>query len=103
MHYQHVVDEGVCSSLMICRAVFTISYRYFPSGYVLAGDASIPYWAITDRELSLSSERVMPTEEIFLATTWTSATFNIPNANVTYSNSMLYDSISSSLLLIWSR
>jgi hypothetical protein len=67
MHYQHVVDAGVCSSLMICRAVFTISYRYFPSGYVLAGDASIPYWAITNRELSLSSERVMPTEEIFFS------------------------------------
>ncbi|KAG1814373.1 uncharacterized protein BJ212DRAFT_1300670 [Suillus subaureus] len=41
-------------------------WEYFPSGYVPAGNASIPYWATTD------------------PTTWTSATFNIMDANATY-------------------
>ncbi|KAG2134593.1 uncharacterized protein EDB93DRAFT_842592 [Suillus bovinus] len=42
--------------------------EYFPSGYTLAGDASIPYWAITN------------------PTTWTYETFNIQDANATYQN-----------------
>ncbi|KAG1775093.1 hypothetical protein EV702DRAFT_460834 [Suillus placidus] len=40
--------------------------RIFPFGYVLAGDASIPYWATTD------------------PTTWTYSTFNIQDASATY-------------------
>ncbi|KAG2028597.1 hypothetical protein BDR03DRAFT_1019594 [Suillus americanus] len=60
------MDTGVCSGFMIFRAVLKIYHRYFPSGYVLAGDASIPYWAITDPG------------------SWTYATFNIQDANATY-------------------
>ncbi|KIK46141.1 hypothetical protein CY34DRAFT_800856 [Suillus luteus UH-Slu-Lm8-n1] len=54
--------------------------EYFPSGLVLAGDASIPYWAITN-----------PTK-------WTYATFNILEANATYqqNSSNITPSISSS-------
>jgi hypothetical protein len=40
-----------------------IFHRYFPSGLVLAGDASIPYWATIDRELVLCSEHMIPTDE----------------------------------------
>ncbi|KAG2134594.1 uncharacterized protein EDB93DRAFT_1172347 [Suillus bovinus] len=40
--------------------------KYFPSGYELAGNASIPYWATID------------------PTTWTTVTFNILDANATY-------------------
>ncbi|KAG1839940.1 hypothetical protein C8R48DRAFT_741092 [Suillus tomentosus] len=52
----------------LCQGVtaLTIYYRYFPSGYVLAGDASIPHWATTN------------------PSTWTYETFNIVNANATY-------------------
>ncbi|KAG1814374.1 uncharacterized protein BJ212DRAFT_1482111 [Suillus subaureus] len=49
-----------------CTTNSSWTEKYFPSGYVLAGNASIPYWATTD------------------PTTWTSATFNIMDANATY-------------------
>ncbi|KAG2101813.1 uncharacterized protein F5147DRAFT_708106 [Suillus discolor] len=49
-----------------CAANQSWTQEYFPSGYVLAGDASIPYWATTN------------------PSTWTYATFNIPDANATY-------------------
>lgn len=54
--------------------------EYFPSGLVLAGDASIPSWATTD------------------PTTWTYATFNIPDASSFYqtNSSSITPSISSS-------
>ncbi|KAG1765247.1 hypothetical protein EDD22DRAFT_881253 [Suillus occidentalis] len=51
--------------------------EYFPSGYVLAGDASIPYWAITDPY------------------SWTYATFNIPDASSLYQKTVT-PSVSSS-------
>ncbi|KAG2342669.1 hypothetical protein BDR05DRAFT_948741 [Suillus weaverae] len=74
------MDTGVCSGFMIFRAVLKIYHRYFPSGYVLAGDASIPYWAITDPK------------------SWTYATFNIQDANATYQKNPSYvtPSVSSS-------
>ncbi|KAG2101810.1 uncharacterized protein F5147DRAFT_295966 [Suillus discolor] len=40
--------------------------EYYPSGYVLTGDVSIPYWATTN------------------PSTWTYETFNILDANATY-------------------
>ncbi|KAG2036165.1 hypothetical protein BDR03DRAFT_1092655 [Suillus americanus] len=49
-----------------CTTNSSWTQEYFPSGYMLAGDASIPYWATTN------------------PATWTSATFNIINANATY-------------------
>ncbi|KAG1775095.1 hypothetical protein EV702DRAFT_460922 [Suillus placidus] len=49
-----------------CTTNLSWTQEYFPSGFVLAGDASIPYWATTD------------------PTTWTYATFNIQDANATY-------------------
>ncbi|KAG2361882.1 hypothetical protein BDR07DRAFT_1461179 [Suillus spraguei] len=49
--------------------------QYFPSGYVLSGDASIPAWAATNR---------------ILATTWTYETFNILDANNTYQTNSSY-------------
>ncbi|KAG1857075.1 hypothetical protein F4604DRAFT_1202327 [Suillus subluteus] len=54
-----------------CTANSSWTQEYFPSGYVLGGNASIPYWAITN------------------PTAWTSATFNIMQANATYQASML--------------
>ncbi|KAG1814372.1 uncharacterized protein BJ212DRAFT_368455 [Suillus subaureus] len=55
-----------------CTTNSSWTEKYFPSGYVLAGNASIPYWAITD------------------PTTWTSATFNIIDANATYQKNPSY-------------
>lgn len=64
-----------------CTTNSSWTEKYFPSGYVLAGNASIPYWATTD------------------PTTWTSATFNIMDANATYqrnSSSITPSALSSS-------
>ncbi|KAG2049108.1 hypothetical protein BDR06DRAFT_961823 [Suillus hirtellus] len=49
-----------------CTTNESWTQEYFPSGYVLAGDASIPYWATTN------------------PATWTYETFNILGANSTY-------------------
>ncbi|KIK46142.1 hypothetical protein CY34DRAFT_458943 [Suillus luteus UH-Slu-Lm8-n1] len=54
-----------------CTTNLSWTQEYFPSGLVLAGDASIPYWATTD------------------PSTWTYATFNIPDASNLYQKSML--------------
>ncbi|KAG0703452.1 hypothetical protein DFH29DRAFT_1068580 [Suillus ampliporus] len=50
-----------------CTANSSWTEEYFPSEYVLSGDASIPYWATTN------------------PTSWTYATFNIQDSNATYS------------------
>ncbi|KAG0703454.1 hypothetical protein DFH29DRAFT_1068581 [Suillus ampliporus] len=49
-----------------CTANSSWIEEYFPSGYMLAGNASIPYWAINN------------------PTNWTYETFNIQDANATY-------------------
>ncbi|KAG2101809.1 uncharacterized protein F5147DRAFT_708097 [Suillus discolor] len=49
-----------------CATNQSWTQEYFPSGYVLAGDASIPYWATTN------------------PSTWTYEMFNTPDANATY-------------------
>ncbi|KAG1809832.1 uncharacterized protein HD556DRAFT_7946 [Suillus plorans] len=54
-----------------CTTNQSWTQEYFPPGYMLTGGASIPYWATTD------------------PSTWTYATFNIPDANATYQKSML--------------
>ncbi|KAG2147504.1 hypothetical protein DEU56DRAFT_784315 [Suillus clintonianus] len=55
-----------------CSTNSTWTQDYYPSGYELAGNASIPYWAITD------------------PTTWTTQTFNIQQANATYNSNTSY-------------
>ena len=55
----------------------------FPQGYVLAGNASIPYWATINRT---SPTFVMPTFlTLHLATNWTSELFDIGQAAI-YAN-----------------
>ncbi|KAG2147503.1 hypothetical protein DEU56DRAFT_125963 [Suillus clintonianus] len=49
-----------------CATNIAWTEEFFPSGYELTGNATIPYWAITD------------------PTTWTSATFNIQQASATF-------------------
>ncbi|KAG1746904.1 hypothetical protein EDB19DRAFT_331938 [Suillus lakei] len=49
-----------------CTTNTSWTQEYFPSGYMLTGDASIPYWATTN------------------PSNWTYATFNIQDANATY-------------------
>ncbi|KAG1908736.1 uncharacterized protein F5891DRAFT_1180281 [Suillus fuscotomentosus] len=51
-----------------CTTNQSWTQEYFPSGYLLTGDASIPYWATTN------------------PANWTYETFNILNANTTYQN-----------------
>lgn len=55
-----------------CTTNLSWTEEYFPSGYVLSGNASIPYWATID------------------PTTWTYETFNILDASAIYQTNSSY-------------
>lgn len=63
--------------------------RYFPSGYVLAGNASIPYWATLNRKLICFPSTCIVGINDFTAANWSYQTFSIDEAENIYNQSML--------------
>lgn len=55
----------------------TYGVRYFPAGYVLQSDVSIPYWAATNRQFVISPAALSHADP---ATNWSSEIFNVEDA-----------------------